>query len=210
MNEHSHQTSPFAARVAELEDRLVQRGVLTAQQVEETLETFSQQLGAHNGARYVARAWVDPGFREQLLSDAMVVLRQYGTDLRGASNRESPFLRLIAVANTATVHNVVVCTLCSCYPVALLGPPPGWYKSYEYRARIVREPRTVLREFGVDLAHDVEVRVWDSTADCRYLVIPQRPPGTEQWTEEQLRAVVTRNSLIGTAVVGPPNPSTAS
>jgi nitrile hydratase len=190
----------MARRVATLERLLAESGALTSDQVDDVEDMFCHRMGARNGARYVARAWVDSAFRARLLEDATAVVREHGYDLRGGGNRELPFLQLIAVENTPEVHNLVVCTLCSCYPVPLLGPSPRWYKSFEYRSRAVREPRSVLAEFGVTLAPDVEVRVWDSTADCRYLVIPRRPPGTEGLGEEELADLVHRNALIGAAV----------
>lgn len=199
-----HPTSAMTRRVAALERALVDNGVITGEQVDEVLDTFTRRLGAHHGARYVARAWVDDEFRRRLLDDATAVLAEYGYDLRGSTHRELPDLRLQVVQNTPEVHNLVVCTLCSCYPIVLLGPPPSWYKSVEYRARAVREPRAVLADFGVTLDPDVEIRVWDSNADCRYLVLPRRPEGTEALTEEQLAGLVTRNSLIGTDLPVPP------
>jgi nitrile hydratase subunit alpha len=201
MTGHHQPTAPMARRVAALERLLTDRGTISGAQVDDVEETYGHRMGARNGARYVARAWCDPEFRRQLLADAASVVREYGYDLRGGMNRELPFLQLVAVENTAEVHNVVVCTLCSCYPIALLGPSPSWYKSTAYRSRVVREPRAVLEEFGVRLAPSVQIRVWDSSADCRYLVIPRRPPGTEHLTEEELAALVSRNALIGTALV---------
>lgn len=199
-----HRTSARAREVGELERRLVERGALGVEQVDDVLEAFGRQLGAENGARYVARAWTDPAFRDELLRDATSVVRRCGSDMAGSSNRELPFMQLVAVANAPDVHNVVVCTLCSCYPLALLGPPPTWYKSTAYRARVVREPRAVLREFELELGEDVEIRVWDSTADCRYLVLPERPAGTEGWSEDELAGLVTRNALIGTELARGP------
>lgn len=193
--------APMARRVAALERLLTEHGALHDEQVDDVEDMFCHRMGAQNGARYVARAWTDPQFRDQLLADATVVLKEHGYDLTGATNRELPFLRLIVVENTERVHNLVVCTLCSCYPVSLLGPSPRWYKSFAYRSRAVREPRTVLAEFGVRLDPEVEVRVWDSTADCRYLVLPRRPAGTEELTEEELAGLVTRDGLIGTGPV---------
>jgi nitrile hydratase subunit alpha len=203
MTTHDHQpTAPMARRVATLEARLIEHGALTFTQVDDVEDVFCRRMGAQNGARYVARAWLDPSFRADLLADATAVVREHGYDLAGATNRELPFLSLIAVENTATTHNVVVCTLCSCYPVPLLGPSPRWYKSFQYRSRVVREPRAVLAEFGLTLPADTEINVWDSNADCRYLVIPQRPPGTEHLTEDQLADLVSRDALIGTALAG--------
>lgn len=202
-HQHGHQpTAPMARRVDALERALVARGVITSEQVDEVEEVFGRQMGAGNGARYVARSWVDDEFRRRLLADATEVVRTEGYDLTGASNRELPFLRLVAVENTESVHNLVVCTLCSCYPVSLLGPSPGWYKSFEYRSRAVREPRAVLAEFGVDVAPETEIRVWDSNADCRYLVVPRRPANTERLSEDELAALIPRDALIGAANVG--------
>lgn len=195
-----HRRSWRSREVEELERVLHRRGVVTTEQVDEFLDVFGSELGAGNGARYVARAWTDDAFREELLQDATSVLRRYGTDLNGTSRHELSLMRLVAVENAPGVHNVVVCTLCSCYPIALLGPAPSWYKSTAYRARMVREPRAVLAEFGVELGEDVEIRVWDSTADCRYLVIPRRPPGTEGWDEDRLAELVSRDALIGTEI----------
>jgi nitrile hydratase len=174
--------------------------VITSEQVDDVVDTFAGRLGTQHGARYVARAWVDDDFRARLRTDAAAVVREHGYDLAGAVHRELPFLRLVVVENTPAVHNLIVCTLCSCYPLALLGPQPRWYKSVEYRARAVREPRAVLEEFGLWLDPDVAIRVWDSTSETRYLVLPQRPAGTEGFSEAQLAALVTRNSLIGTGL----------
>ena len=201
---HDHPTAPMARRVAALEARLVERDLLTEVEVDDVIDTFQEQLGVRHGARYVARAWVDPDFRARLLADATPVVQELGYDLQGATHRELPFLRLVCVESTAEVHNVVVCTLCSCYPIALLGPQPRWYKSNEYRARVVREPRAVLEEFGVTPEPDVEVRVWDSTADTRYLVIPRRPEGTDGLDEDALAQLVTRDSMIGTGLARSP------
>jgi nitrile hydratase len=201
---HSHNThtdprrAQLTSQVAALEQRLIQRGAITAEQLDNILDMFSHRLGATRGAGYVARAWTDPSFKRELLEDATAVVRRHGYDLRGTSNRELPFLHLEVVENTEAVHNLVVCTLCSCYPTALLGPPPSWYKSIQYRARVVREPRAVLAEFGTGLDPAVQVRVWDSNADCRYFVLPRKPDGTDHLTEEQLAALVTRDCLIGT------------
>lgn len=206
MTTHDHQpTAPMARRVAALEARLIEHGALTPTQVDDVEDMFCHRMGAQNGARYVARAWLDPDFRAALLADATAVVRSHGYDLAGSTNRELPFLSLIAVENTPTRHNVVVCTLCSCYPVPLLGPSPRWYKSFQYRSRVVREPRAVLAEFGLSLPADTEINVWDSNADVRYLVIPERPPGTDHLTEDQLADLVTRDALIGTALPGPPS-----
>jgi nitrile hydratase len=200
---HEHRpTAPMARRVARLEELLAARGVLTAEQVDDVEDVFCHRMGARNGARYVARAWLDEEFRARLLDDATSVVRTQGYDLRGSTNSELPFLRLIAVANTEEVHNLVVCTLCSCYPVPLLGPSPRWYKSFQYRSRAVREPRAVLAEFGVHLGPEVEIRVWDSNADCRYLVIPRRPANTSELSEDELIELVPRDALIGASLAG--------
>jgi nitrile hydratase len=205
-HDHDHQpTAPMARRVAALERALVGRAVITAEQVDDVEDVFGHRMGARNGARYVARSWVDGGFRQRLLDDATEVVRTEGYDLRGASNRELPFLQLIAVENTEDVHNLVVCTLCSCYPVSLLGPSPRWYKSFEYRSRAVREPRKVLAEFGVHVPAQTQIRVWDSNADCRYLVLPRRPANTEHLGEDELAALIPRDALIGAANVDPPS-----
>lgn len=179
-----------------LKELLIEKGVVTADEVRAAIEARDSITPA-NGAKLVARAWVDPAYRERLLSDANAAAAELGYPL--------PTTRLIALENTENVHNVVVCTLCSCYPRELLGLPPAWYKSKGYRARIVREPRSVLSEFGVQTPDDVEVRVRDSTADLRYLVVPRRPAGTERLSEEQLAALVTRDAMIGVAVVKPPS-----
>lgn len=210
---HSAHTGPrraqITAQVAVLEQRFIEHGAITGEQLDDVLDTFTHRLGAHHGARYVVRAWTDPQFKRALLDDASAVVRRYGYDLHGASHRELPFLHLEVVENTDDVHNLVVCTLCSCYPIALLGPPPSWYKSIQYRARAVREPRAVLAEFGLDLDPGVQVRVWDSNADCRYLVLPRKPEGTDHLTEDELTALVTRDCLIGTRnpIAASPPPS---
>lgn len=202
---HDHRpTAPMARRVAAFERLLEERGALEPGQVDDVEDVFCRRMGARNGARYVARAWVDADFRARLLDDATAVVRAEGYDLRGSTNDELPFLELVAVENTGDVHNLVVCTLCSCYPVPLLGPSPRWYKSFAYRSRAVREPRAVLAEFGVDLGPDVRIRVWDSTADCRYLVLPRRPDGTEGLGEDELTELVGRDALIGAGVVAAP------
>lgn len=185
-------------RVAGLEDALVARDLVESAAIDDVIELYQNTFGPRRGAALVARAWTDPDFRDRLLQDATAVLSEYGYDGHGTMNSALPFLRLVVVENTEQTHNLVVCTLCSCYPIAFLGPQPRWYKSAEYRARGIRWPREVLAEFGVDLPDSVRVRVWDSTADCRYLVLPQRPAGTADFTLEQLSALVTVDSLIGT------------
>jgi nitrile hydratase alpha subunit len=174
-----------------MQELLEDKGLLSAEEVRRRMELFEQEY-PQRGSRVVAHAWTDPAFRKRLLEDGKAACAEWGLDLEAD--------RLIALENTPQVHNVVVCTLCSCYPRALLGLPPDWYKSRAYRARAVREPRAVLSEFGTELADDVTVRVHDSTADMRYLVLPLRPPGTEGWSEERLAALVTRNSMIGTGL----------
>jgi nitrile hydratase subunit alpha len=181
-----------------LRELLIEKGVLTAAGIAAQIDAMDARSPA-NGAQVVARAWTDPAFRERLLSDASQASREMGFDI-------GP-LRLIAVENTAGTHNVIVCTLCSCYPRNLLGLPPDWYKSRAYRSRTVREPRKVLAEFGVTLPPDTTVRVHDSTADMRYIVIPARPPGTEGWTAERLASLVTRDSMIGTGLVSTGQPT---
>ena len=197
-HEHPHPTRPDADealsyyQVMEIAVRelLIENGVLSADDVRRQIENMDGRTPAR-GAAVVARAWTDPAFKAKLLAEGNPALEDIGMD-RG------PY-KLVVVENTPQVHNVVVCTLCSCYPRWLLGLPPDWYKSRSYRSRTVREPRAVLREFGLDLPDDVSVRVHDSTADMRYLVLPARPAGTEGWTEEQLAAIVTRDCMIGVA-----------
>lgn len=193
-HDHAHEpiggeSSRFARRARALEALLVEKGVLTTAEVRKGVDDLVSRTPA-DGARVVARAWVDPAFRARLLADAKEAIRELGLDLAHAAE-------LVAVENTARVRHVLVCTLCSCYPRALLGPPPAWYKSLAYRSRAVREPRAVLGEFGTAVADEVEVRVLDSTADVRYLVIPPRPPGTARLSEAQLARLVTRDSMIG-------------
>jgi nitrile hydratase subunit alpha len=198
-HDHDHPHEPItnaaepaaAARARALEALLVEKGVITAEDVRRGIDWLVSRSPA-DGARLVARAWVDPGFKARLLADARGAALEIGLD-----PGPSPIVE--ALENTEDVHNVVVCTLCSCYPRALLGPPPAWYKSLPYRSRTVSDPRGVLHEFGVDLDDEVEVRVYDSTADIRYLVIPRRPQGTEALTEEELAGLVTRDSMIGVA-----------
>jgi nitrile hydratase len=171
---------------------LVEKGVFTKEEVKAQVE-YMEARTYENGARLVARAWVDPAFKERLLSDTKSAAAELGMDVSGP-------IEFMTVENTDEVHNVIVCTLCSCYPRAILGIPPDWYKSFAYRSRAVREPRAVMREFGLEVGDDVEVLVHDSTADLRYMVLPMRPPGTEGMDEEELSKLVTRDSLIGTDV----------
>jgi nitrile hydratase len=190
----SHLPSDAALRVRALESLLVEKGLARPETIDKYVEKFEHEVGPHNGARVVARSWVDAEFRKRLFDNATLAIEDMSVLGAQASD-------VVAVENTDTVHNVVVCTLCSCYPWTLLGIPPSWYKSHAYRSRVVREPRAVLEEFGVGLAEGVEVRVWDSTAEIRYLVVPQRPHGTENMSEEQLAALVSRDSMIGAARV---------
>ena len=188
---HTHLPSDPALRVKTLESLAVERGLVAPESIDAWVEAYSDHIGPKRGARVVARAWTDPAYRRRLIEDAADAIRDFG--FQGSATGH-----LKAVENSDRQHHLVVCTLCSCYPFAILGMSPSWYKSAEYRARAVREPRKVLEEFGVTLPEDVAVRVWDSTAELRYLVIPQRPAGTENWSEEDLAAIVTRNSMIGT------------
>ena len=182
---------PAAARVRALEELLVEKGVVTRDELRRRIDWLVSRTPAH-GARLVARAWVDDDFRQRLLTDAREAALELGVD-------PGPSPVVVALENTADVHHVVVCTLCSCYPRALLGPPPDWYKSLPYRSRTVSDPRGVLREFGLALDDATELRVVDSTADLRYLVVPRRPDGTESLDEEELESLVTRDSMIGVA-----------
>jgi nitrile hydratase len=184
---------PAAARARALEELLVEKGMIERDDIRQRIDWFVSRSPA-DGARLVARAWVDPPFKERLLADARAAALELDLD-------PGPSPVVVALENTAAVHHVVVCTLCSCYPRALLGPPPDWYKSLAYRSRAVSDPRGVLDEFGVELDGDVEVRVVDSTADIRYLVIPRRPAGTETMSEDELAELVTRDSMIGTSRV---------
>jgi nitrile hydratase len=192
--------SETALRVRALESLLVDKGLVDPETLDALIDTYETKVGPRNGARVVARAWVDPAYRARLLADATAAIAELGYIGRQGED-------MVALENTPTVHNMVVCTLCSCYPWALLGLPPGWYKDFAYRSRVVREPRAVLREMGLDLPRDVEVSVWDSSAEVRYMVLPERPPGTEGWSEEQLAALVTRDAMIG--VARPTLPETA-
>jgi nitrile hydratase len=199
VSEHDHDHAPItngdepraAARARALEELLVQKGVLRREDVRAGIDWLVSRTPA-DGARLVARAWIDPEFKARLLGDARAAALELGLD-------PGPSPVVVAVENTETVHHMVVCTLCSCYPRALLGPPPAWYKSLPYRSRAVSDPRGVLKEFGLDVGDDVELRVLDSTADIRYLVIPRRPDGTSDLGEERLAALVTRDSMIGVA-----------
>ena len=187
---HGDGPSPIERRVAALESLLIERGLITSDVVDAVVETYERDVGPLNGAGVVARAWADPEYRGRLLADGTAAIGELGY---GGAEGE----HLVVLENTAEVHNLVVCTLCSCYPWPVLGLPPTWYKSFAYRARAVREPRAVLAEFGTTLADDVEVRVWDSSAEVRYLVLPLRPAGTDDLDETALAALVTRDHMIG-------------
>jgi len=192
-----NESTNIAHRVAALEALLTQKGLVTEDQLDSMVARYEQQVGPLNGAKLVAKAWVDPTFKERLLSDATAVIKAW--DLQGGQVD-----KLVVKENTPSVHNVVVCTLCSCYPWAVLGLPPKWYKSPEYRARVVVEPRTVLSEMGLNLKDDVEIRVWDSSAEIRYLVLPERPEGTTHLDETALADLVSRDAMIGVAQVDTP------
>ena len=192
-----HADEPAAVRVRELEERVLAAGLATDAELDAVLARLYEHASPLNGARIVARAWTDPGYAERLLADGNAAAAELGFDTAHAGSG----YRLKAVANTPGTHNMIVCTLCSCYPVSLLGPSPSWYKSLAYRSRAVREPRAVLAEFGVQLPADTGIVVWDASAENRYLVVPARPAGTEGLAEEELAALVTRNGLIGTAAV---------
>jgi nitrile hydratase len=194
--DHDHQELPSdpALRVMALESLLVEKGLVDPAALDALIDTYEHKIGPRNGARVVARAWVDPDYKARLLSDGTAAVAELGYVNR---DRE----HLVVVENTPERHNLVVCTLCSCYPWAVLGLPPNWYKSFPYRSRAVIDPRGVLREFGLDIDENVEIRVWDSTSEMRYLVLPERPPGSEDLTEEQLAGLVTRDAMIGAAKV---------
>jgi nitrile hydratase len=192
-----HSSSVISAEVRHVEALLESRGLLDAGEIDTRIDEFLAGGTPANGARIVARAWVDPGFAERLLADANTAIREVGLSMAGGLQEQ----RLKVVANTEQEHNVVVCTLCSCYPIALLGPSPSWYKSEAYRSRVVRDPRGVLAEFGVTLPGGTSIAVWDASAESRYMVLPRRPEGTEALTEDELAGLVTRKGLIGTALV---------
>ena len=190
MHEHSDVPGDLALRAKALQSLLVEKGIVDEATIDRVIEAYEHRFGPHLGAAVVARAWVDPEFRSALLDDGTSAVDDMDLGTRVGA-------RLVALENTDQVHNLVVCTLCSCYPSTLLGLPPAWYKSAPYRSRAVLEPRAVLAEFGTEIDDDVEVRVWDSNSEVRYLVVPQRPGGTEGWGEEQLAELVTRNAMIG-------------
>jgi nitrile hydratase subunit alpha len=190
---HPRPASAVELRAGALEALLAERGLVSTDAIDAVVELYANDIGPQNGANVVARAWLDEAYRERLLTDAVPAIAELGFGGAEGDN-------MVVVANTPTVHNMVVCTLCSCYPWPVLGLPPTWYKSPPYRARVVSEPRAVLREFGFELGGDVDIRVWDSSAEVRYLVLPLRPEGTDGWSGEQLAAIVTRDCMIGTAV----------
>ena len=193
-HDHDEEDEGVALRVKALERVLVAKGLVDPAALDVFVETYETKIGPRNGARVVARAWSDPAYKKRLLEDATAAIAELGySGLQGE--------HMVVVENTPKQHNMVTCTLCSCYPWPVLGLPPVWYKSSAYRARSVREPRKVLEEFGVRLPAGKALRVWDSSADLRYMVLPERPAGTEGWPEEQLAAIVTRNGMIGTALV---------
>ena len=205
-HDHEHEHSELDAnelRVRALETVLTEKGYIDPAALDVLIDTYKTRIGPRNGARVVARAWVDAAYRERLLADATAAIAELGYSGRQGEH-------MIALENTPARHNIVVCTLCSCYPWPVLGLPPTWYKSAPYRSRVVRDPRGVLADFGVSLAAGIEIRVWDSTAEVRYLVIPQRPAGTGLLAEAALAALVTRDSMIGTGLVGstPADPAT--
>ena len=195
-HDHDHQAVPSdpALRVKALESLLVEKGLVDPAALDALIDTYEHKVGPRNGARVVARAWMDPAYKQRLLTDATAAIAELGF-----SGAQGEHMRVLE--NTPRVHNLVVCTLCSCYPWSVLGLPPAWYKSAAYRSRAVLDPRGVMREFGLDLPEHVEVRVWDSTAELRYLVLPERPAGTDNLTEDQLAALVTRDAMVGVAKV---------
>jgi nitrile hydratase len=195
MDERSHADPPSgpALRIKALESILVEKGFVDPKAVDDLIDVVENRIGPRNGAQVVAHAWVDPDYKERLLEDGSAGIAELGLSALQAEH-------LVVLENTPDVHNVVVCTLCSCYPWPVLGMQPSWYKSAAYRSRVVIEPRRVLAEFGLDVPDEVEVRVWDSNADIRYMVLPIRPEGTDGWTEDELVELVTRDSMIGTSI----------
>jgi nitrile hydratase len=193
-HDHTDPPSDIALRVKALESLLLEKGLVEADTLDAIVELYEHNIGPKNGAQVVARAWTDPEYKARLLADPTPAIAELG--FSGVQGED-----MVVVENTPDVHNLLVCTLCSCYPWPVLGLPPVWYKAAPYRARAVSEPRAVLEEFGVDIGEDVEVRVWDSTAEVRYMVLPERPAGTEDLGEDELAALVTRDAMIGTALV---------
>ncbi len=198
-SDHIEAEMDAALRTKALEALLVERGLITTDVIDEIVRLYEQDIGPLNGAKVVAKAWTDPAYKQRLLEDGTAAVAELGfTGRQGAE--------IVILENTPTVHNVVVCTLCSCYPWPILGLPPTWYKSFAYRSRVVREPRAVLREFGLELPTSTEIRVWDSTSEVRYMVLPERPAGTEHLSEEELIPLVTRDTMIGVSKVEQPQP----
>ena len=192
-HDHEHEAESYASlRTKALESLLVEKGYVTTDAIDSLVKTYEEDIGPMNGARVVARAWVDSDYKKLLLEDGTKAIAELG--YQGAEGSE-----IVVLENTANVHNAVVCTLCSCYPWPVLGLPPTWYKSFAYRSRMVIEPREVLKEFGLDVEESIEVRVWDSNAEIRYMVLPERPPGTEWMGEDELAELVTRDSMVGVA-----------
>ena len=195
--DHNPEPEPYPAlRARAIESLLVEKGLISTDAIDAIVDLFERDIGPLRGARVVAHAWTDPAFKQRLLADANEACAEL--EVEGLRTR------LVVLENTPSVHNMVVCTLCSCYPWSVLGLPPSWYKSFPYRSRAVIEPRTVLAEFGVELDPSIDVRVWDSSAEVRYMVLPERPQGTEGLTEDELAALVSRDSMIGVARVEPP------
>ena len=191
--QHHREPEPYLAiRTKAIESLLIEKGLFTGDAIDAKIQAYEKDIGPMNGAKVVARAWVDPGYRERLLANGREAISEMGfADTQGAE--------LVVLENTPVVHNVVVCTLCSCYPWSVLGLPPTWYKSFAYRSRVVIEPRKVLKEFGLELNDSVEVRVWDSNSEIRYMILPERPDGTEIMAEDQLVELVSRDSMVGVA-----------
>jgi nitrile hydratase len=196
--DHGSELSETELRIRALESLLVEKGYVDPAALDVLVETYEKNVGPRNGARVVAKAWDEPDYKAWLLKDASAAIASLGYTGRQGED-------MIVLENTADVHNMIVCTLCSCYPWPVLGLPPTWYKAAPYRAHAVSQPRSVLGEFGVTLPEDIEIRVWDSTAETRYMVLPLRPAGTDGWSQEQLAEIVTRDSMIGTSIVGTPS-----
>jgi nitrile hydratase subunit alpha len=192
-HDHSSELSEMQVRVRALETVLTDKGYIEPAALDLIVEAYETKIGPHNGAQVVAKAWTDPEFKQRLLANASAAVGSLGHVSRVGDH-------LIAVENTERVHNMVVCTLCSCYPWEVLGLPPVWYKSAPYRSRVVKDPRGVLKDFGLSLPNDIEIRVWDSTAETRFLVLPMRPAGTDGWSDDRLASLVTRDSMIGTGL----------
>ena len=194
-HDNGSKLSETELRVRALESLLIEKGYVDHAALDQLIETYETKVGPRNGARVIAKAWTDPEYKAWLLRDATAAIASLGYSGRQGED-------MVVLENTTKIHNLVVCTLCSCYPWPVLGLPPTWYKAAPYRARAVSQPRAVLKEFGVELSKDVEIRVWDSTAETRYLVLPIQPPDTNNWSEERLAEIVTRDSMIGTGLVG--------